>query len=771
MVTKYPLLRPAIAFATGILIASWLPLIWQVGFIFSALLAVASAFCKTHRTLVFLAVWLIFGGSLFSFRYDVRHSSDLRVLLNGEPELIQITGELNGDPERRVLEQDGNTRYRTTARVSVRQIQRRNDPPQPALGDIAVSTTGFLADEFVAGTHVEIFGVVSKPRGPIAPGLFDFESYLKWQRIFFVLRAETTNDWKLIQQPDLWNAATLYRNFNNWARRTLQRGIPYDENTRLLWAMVLGWKPGLTNEISEPFMRTGTLHVFAISGMHIAMIAGILVNALRWLRLSRNWAGGIAIPLIWFYTGATGWQASAIRSTIMCSVIIFGWLLKRPNNLLNSLAASAVLIFVWQPEQLFQTGFQLSFILLLSFAVWPGLSPNTPWPDPSMYLGYVEPEEFGRTPDLNRWTLFMAKTYEKLTGRDPLLPAELRPRWRQRLDPVVRGLLGGLNVSLASLLGSLPVIAQYFNLISFSSLLANLVIVPLSGIALALSTGSLVLGWIPFLPEAFNFVSWKTMWLMVAICRNLESFTWTYEYVQAPGAFVVIAYYLGILALLNGRYRIAIASAAIVLSIPLWREATTHTVTVLPGTGIIYVDAPWSRNDLLVDCGRNHEVATIVKPFLRSRGVDRLNAVALTHGDVAHVEGYSRLVDEFRPKLTYTSGARSRSPIYRRIVRTLEETPSKRRVVAAGDEICGWRVLHPAVGEDFQRGDDEALVLSKTIDGKTITFLSDLGRNGQQALAARGALKSNVVIAGVPNEGEPLRPELMDALKPELIVV
>lgn len=501
------------------------------------------------------------------------------------------------------------------------------------------------------------------------------------------------------------------------------------------------------------------------------MIAGILVNALRWMRLSRNWAGGIAIPIIWFYTGATGWQASAIRSTIMCSVIIFGWMLKRPNNLLNSLAASAMLIFLWQPEQFFQTGFQLSFILLLSFAVWPGLSPNTPWPDPSMYLGYVEPEEFGRKPDMNRWTLFLARAYEKLTGRDPLLPSELRPLWRQRLDPIVRGLLGGLNVSLASILGSLPVIAQYFNLISFSSLFANLIIVPLSGIALALSTGSLVLSWLPFLPEALNFVSWKTMWLMVAICRNLESFKWTYEYVQAPGAVVVIAYYLGVIGLLNGRCRIVIGAAVVVVSIPLWREATTHTVTVLPGNGVIYVDAPWSRNDLLVDCGRDYEVATLVKPFLRTRGVDRLNAIALTHGDVAHIEGYSRLVDEFRPRLTYTTGVRSRSPVYRRIARNLEETPTKRRIVAAEDQICGWRVLHPARGQDFSRGDDEALVLSKNLSGKTITLLSDLGRNGQPALAERGELKSDVVIAGVPNDGEPLRAELLDALNPELIVI
>lgn len=506
--------------------------------------------------------------------------------------------------------------------------------------------------------------------------------------------------------------------------------------------------------------------------MHIAMIAGILVATLRWLRLPRNWAGGIAIPLIWFYTAATGWQASAIRSTIMCSVIIFGWLLKRPNNLLNSLAASAVLIFLWQPEQLFQVGFQLSFVLLLSFAVWPGLSPNTPWPDPSMYLGYTESEEFGRQPQINAWTLFLARTYERWTGRDPLLPAELRPRWRQRLDPFVRGLLGGFNVSLASLVGSLAVTAQYFNLVSIFSVISNLIIVPLSGVSLALSLGSLFSAWLPFVPEALNYLSWRVMWLMVTVCRTVESFSWTYEYIRAPGIIVIIVYYLGLIALLKGSVRAAAACAAIVIAIPIWRTATTYTLTVLPRNGVIYVDAPWNRNDLLVDCGRDYEVATIVKPFLHSRGVDRLNAVALTHGDVAHVEGYSRLVREFRPRAIYTSGARSRSPMYRQILRRLEETPEVRRRVAAGDEICGWRVLHPTAEQDFARGDDEALVLSQPILGRRITLLSDLGKNGQIDLGSRDAsLKSEIVITGIPNDGSLIRSEMIEALQPNVLIV
>jgi len=85
--------------------------------------------------------------------------------------------------------------------------------------------------------------------------------------------------------------------------------------------MTLGWKTGLSGEVSEPFMRSGTMHIFAISGLHIALIAAMVVGVLRCFAIPRSVCCIVVIPLIWIYTGITGWQASAIRSTIMTSVM------------------------------------------------------------------------------------------------------------------------------------------------------------------------------------------------------------------------------------------------------------------------------------------------------------------------------------------------------------------------------------------------------------------------------------------------------------------
>src|SRR5258705_5065733 len=194
--------------------------------------------------------------------------------------------------------------------------------------------------------------------------------------------------------------------FQFWAKQTLARGLPTeDEDLRLLWAMTLGWQTALTSEVSEPFMRTGTMHIFAISGLHIALIAGILVSLLRVLQIPRGLCGWMVVPLIWFYTAATGWQSSAIRSTIMMSVIIAGWAIKRPSDLLNYLAAAGFIILLWDPQQLFQASFQLSFFVVLSIAL------------------LIPPIEQLR---------------ERFLQPDSLLPPELRPRWLRWLDGRIR---------------------------------------------------------------------------------------------------------------------------------------------------------------------------------------------------------------------------------------------------------------------------------------------------------------------------------------------
>src|SRR5205823_12883985 len=131
-------------------------------------------------------------------------------------------------------------------------------------------------------------------------------------------------DWQILASP---RTAPLADRFRSCGRHALALGLPLeDESLQLEWALTLGWKPALTEEVSEPFIRAATYHIFAVDGLRMAIIFGIFFGLLRAISVPRAVCGMLLIPLIWFYTALTGWPASAIRATVMLTVIILGWL-------------------------------------------------------------------------------------------------------------------------------------------------------------------------------------------------------------------------------------------------------------------------------------------------------------------------------------------------------------------------------------------------------------------------------------------------------------
>jgi ComEC/Rec2-related protein len=673
----------------------------------------------------------------------------LRLTQGKEAELVTIRGRLCETPGHRIYVRDEEESVRSIAQVQVSHRQCRGSDWEAAYGQVLVVTPALLPPEVFAGRVVEVTGVLAPPPGPVAEGLFDYRTYLRRQGIYYQLTASATNDWRLL---DAGLRLPYCDRFLQWARATLARGLPEeDESLRLIWAMTLGWKPALTNEVYEPFMRSGTMHIFAISGLHIALIAGILVAFLRVFRVPRTWCGGVVIPLIWFYTAATGWQPSAIRSTLMMSVIIAGWALRRPSNLVNSLAAAAFIILLWDPQQLFGASFQLSFLVVLSIAL------------------LVPPLEAAG---------------DRLLRTDPLLPTDLLPGWRRWLQIPLRWLTTSLAVSLAAWLGSLPLTAYYFHLLSPVTLLANLCIVPLSSLALAANLGSLLCGdWLPWATELFNYSGWWWMRCMVELSGWATLVPEAYWYVRAPSGLDMAVYYLTLTGALSGLFlttkqrRWLLAGAAVVIALYAWQWQAARpgpTLTVIPVNGgmVTYFHAPGKGAECLVDCGATNSVPFVTKPFLRAQGVNRLSALILTHGDLRHIGGAGQIAEMFQAKAILISPVRFRSPKYRQLTQEFEQSPERLRKISRGDQLGSWTILHPAMDDRSGQADDSALVLAGSFHGSRVLLLSDLSRAGQNALLERTPdLRADIVVTGLPTQNEPLSEALLEAIKPRLIVV
>ncbi|MEY4917310.1 MAG: hypothetical protein RL616_1223, partial [Verrucomicrobiota bacterium] len=293
-----PLVSVVIAYAAGLLLAQMFHPPQPALFLSSSFLLVLVLVLEKLRTVLIWPLLALVGWTNFSVQTAALAPDDLRHVIGEKPALVTVRGNLLETPSLRIYVRDEETVERMVASVRVTEI-RANEIWQPVHGDIIVTTPGVLGGVYFTGQHVEISGVLARPDLPVAEGIFDYRAYLEKLGVFYSLKTEGTNDWQLGEKILL--RPPYSARFIAWAQRTLALGLdPADKSTQLLLAMTLGQKTALTDEVSEPFMRSGTMHIFAISGLHIALIAGILLAVLRVIRLPRAACGFVVLPLIWF---------------------------------------------------------------------------------------------------------------------------------------------------------------------------------------------------------------------------------------------------------------------------------------------------------------------------------------------------------------------------------------------------------------------------------------------------------------------------------------
>lgn len=746
---KTPLLPIALAYAAGL---GWSRHYSPPLVLLLALAGGALAVCVFRRARSDALLWglgFLLGAASLTARQETISPGDLRLVLEGRPALGVLRGEVLRDAEPRLATRGDTTETHwqtvvqadrlvlagATQTVSGRVLVRFPDPE--------------MAGKTRRGARLEARGVLSTPRGAEAPGLPDYRAILARRGIHHILTMEPADSWTARRIPD-GALDRLPERFAAWARGILAMGIPEGKTSGLTQTMLLGWTIPMEGESLEELRRTGTLHIFAISGLHVTFIAAILATVALPLGLERRWLGAAVIPLVWFYTAATGWQPSAIRAAIMISLVLLGKMLLRPLNLTNSLAASAWLILIWDPGQLFQPGFQLSFTVVAAII---------------LCARFCEPAIAG-------WL-----------GTDPLLPASLIPPAQLRRLRLFQGFAMNTAIGVGCWIGSAPLIAGEFHMVSFAGLWVNLLAVPATSVVLLCGMASLLLGAIhPLLATPGNALGWLFMELTARLVEWAATLPGTFAWVGPfPTAWLAAFYGLLLAALFEfWRHRWSLAVVGLFLlstcGWAVWEGATARKqweITVLPWRGNpIWIDPPSKRHRLLVDTSTQTIAAGKLTDYLHHQGITRVGAALLTHGDVAHVGGLGVVREGFGVPRVFTSFIPGRSGPYRQVIKSLANDPGW-ETVRRGDLLYGWEVLHPDVVEtDLSRADDVAIVLRRRIHGVSILLLGDLGEEGQRRLLEREpGIQADVVVASMPAQGEPLLQELLAQLQPRLVVM
>lgn len=257
------------------------------------------------------------------------------------------------------------------------------------------------------------------------------------------------------------------------AWRSLRRGLRHHpELVAALHAMLLGERRAIDEEAKSLFVRSGTMHLFAISGLHIGVIAGVLYGLLRLGRVRPLAAFLIGAGLLAFYVDVIGGTPSARRAWIMVTCVQAGWVLRAPGNPLSGLAVAALLVLLLDPMQLFSAGFQMSFGIVAALLLY-GLPLGERW------QATRRPWRDVPAVTLRPWQRWWAHKWEECATVVALSVAATQI-----------GLVSGI---------------AYFGWFTPVTLVANLLLIPLASLAIVGGFAAVVMGFVGATPLVLVF--------------------------------------------------------------------------------------------------------------------------------------------------------------------------------------------------------------------------------------------------------------------------
>ena len=313
-------------------------------------------------------------------------------------------------------------------------------------GVIKRPATAVIASEAKQSQKKEIASSLSAPRNDNRS--FDYRQYLQRQKIFAIISTKENNI-TFLSSNYKSNPILKYIYFiRERCKQHILEKMPL-ENGAFLRAILLGDRSELSKRIKASFKHSGTMHILAISGLHIAFITLIILYLLRLIRIPRIPSYIFTIFFLIGFAFLALSRPSVVRAVVMACVFLIGMILSRRTDIYNSLGIAALFILIKNPKDLFNIGFQLSFLAVLSI-------------------------------------LYMAPKFMRFVREDVNFYVK---RWFY--IPLV--------VSISAFIGTFPLILYYFKIITPISIISNLFVIPILFILLAAALSFLALGWLPFL--------------------------------------------------------------------------------------------------------------------------------------------------------------------------------------------------------------------------------------------------------------------------------
>ena len=511
-----------------------------------------------------------------------------------------------------------------------------------------------------------------------------------------------------------WAAARLAKFVRSRANRALPATLRLTpDDAGMLNAMLFGDRSRLTHDLRAGFEKTGSFHLFVVSGMHVALLAGMIFWVARRMRLTNVAATALTLALTSAYALLTGFGVPVERALLMTAVFLLARLLSRSRNVLNALGAAALAVLVWSPHALFEASFQMTFLAVTAIAgiaIPLGERSFLPHARAARHLR-DRWRDAALPPRLAQLRVMLRMWGEALAGgfghRAYLLPSALL---RAGLWAAELGLIG----IVAEAVMALPM-AMYFHRVTVFALPANMLSIPLVAILAPLGLVtflcSLISSWLATIPGAALAILLHTVSFSIQHLSHARAAD-----IRAPGPTAVHACItLAVLAFccwaVRRSRKLAIAGVAALALVPiaaLWpSNPDVHAgrlevtaIDVGQGDSLLLVGP--TGPSMVIDAGgptgaaANAENATgsttfdvgeeVVSPYLWSRQMRRIDVLVLTHAHSDHMGGMPAVLRNFHPRELWV-GSDPDSARYRELLAEAAALGVRVRHLHAGDRI------------------------------------------------------------------------------------
>lgn len=576
---------------------------------------------------------------------------------------------------------------------------------------------------------------------PTVPGAFDTRKWLGSQGLMAYGKLKHWNSWR-----GSWNPERSFYHFRNWIKARLSRFLDPAE-MGLLMGLLAGDRSGIPEALRSDFQRSGLVHVLAISGFHVVLLAGLLMTFLKATGLPHKIVRVVGILLLAIYVPVTGGSPAVTRAVIMFAVPQVGMLFQRPAGALNSLGVALVFILLPNPQVLWNPGFQLSAAATVGIILGSSHNPLRALPE-----GLSKNRLWGRFQ-----SFILEPTY----------------------------------TTVCATLATAPFLIYHFKTLAPLAWLGNIVIVPL--ISWGMEAGLFAL-LSPFDFLAGTFCSAASVLLRSAsLLTRLLSDSSAASVTVGPYPPFVLLLMGFVFALLPSTRRSRLGGILFALGILLFccfyfvcnyrdvaRPSWKLTAIDIGQGDAILITTPSGRN-ILIDSGPNDRKDSgkdIIVPFLRHSGILTLDALVVTHADADHFGGALGIVGSFPVKELWVSECArlEPKPAWIKTMAVALERGIPLRDIGRGftwsENFFEIRALHPVSSDKCAETNEESITFRVKGLGHSAVLTGDLTVAGERKILKSGMfLKSDVLKLGHHGSKTSSSRNFLTAVGPKLALV